>query len=248
MLWITGASTGIGRAVALRYARAGWTVAASARDASALAALAADASGLPGRIMPVPLDVTDLAACKAVVERIERESGAIDSAILNAGTHLPVDARTFSSQTFRKLFEVNVFGAVHGIEALLPVMLARRRGQIAIVASVAGYRGLPTASAYGASKAALINMAEALHLDLAGQGVDVRLVCPGFVKTPLTDRNPFPMPFLMEADAAADRMFRGLSEGRSFEITFPRRFTWFLKVLERLPYALYFPLVKRATS
>jgi short-subunit dehydrogenase len=127
-------------------------------------------------------------------------------------------------------------------------MLGRRAGQVAIVASVAGYSGLPTAAGYGASKAALINLAEALHLDLAGSGVAVRLVCPGFIRTPLTDRNSFPMPFLMEPDAAAERLWRGLEYGRGFEIVFPRRFALMLKILRLLPYAAYFPLVRRATQ
>src|SRR3546814_604655 len=131
--------------------------------------------------------------------------------------------------------------------AVLPPLLARRAGQIAIVASVAGYSGLPTAAAYGASKAALINMAEALRLDLQDSGVAVRLVCPGFVRTPLTDRNSFPMPFLMPVEAAAERLWHGLEFGRGFEIVFPRRFALILKALRLLPYGAYFPLVRRMT-
>jgi short-subunit dehydrogenase len=137
-------------------------------------------------------------------------------------------------------------GAVNGIAAVLPRMIARRAGHIAIVSSVAGYRGLPSAAAYGASKAALINLAESLKPDLDKHGVRVSLVNPGFVRTPLTDRNTFPMPFLMEVDDAAAQFVAGLDKGK-FEITFPRRFTFLLKLARMLPYALYFRLVKRAT-
>ena len=127
---------------------------------------------------------------------------------------------------------------------LLPRLIARRAGHVAVVASVAGYRGLPSAAGYGASKAALINLCEALKPELDGCGVRLSLINPGFVRTPLTDRNPFPMPFLMDADDAAERLVRGLESGR-FETTFPRRFTWGLKLLRCLPYALYFPLTRR---
>lgn len=240
VVWITGASDGIGRALALRFARASFRVAASARRADALAALAAEGEG---RIEPAPLDVTDAAATAAVVARLQ----PIALAVLNAGTHEPMGAADFSAARLRRLFEVNVFGAANALEAVLPDMRRRGAGKVAIVASVAGYRGLPTAVAYGATKAALINMAEALKLELEGSGVQAALVCPGFVDTPLTRKNPFPMPFLMPAEAAAERMFRGLT-GDAFEITFPRRFTWSVKALRLLPYALYFPLVRRITG
>lgn len=240
VVWITGASAGIGRALALRFARAGFRVAASARRADELAALAAEGEG---RIEPAPLDVTDAAATAAVVARLQ----PIALAVLNAGTHDPMGAADFSTERLRRLFEINLFGVANALEAALPDMRRRRAGKVAIVASVAGYRGLPTAVAYGATKAALVNMAESLKLELEGSGVRVALVCPGFVDTPLTRKNPFPMPFLMSAEAAADRMFHGLL-GDAFEITFPRRFTWGMKALRLLPYALYFPLVRRATG
>ena len=245
LLWITGASSGIGRAVALRYARDGWTVLASARGAAALADLAAEGDG---RIHPLPLDITDPAAVEAALAEAERLHGPVDCAILNAGTHRPFDAEHFDVSAFRGLVETNLMGTVHCLGAVLPRMLGRNGGQIAVVSSVAGYSGLPTAAAYGATKAALINMCEALHLECARKGVDLRLVDPGFVRTPLTDRNEFPMPFLMEADDAAERLFRGLTEGRSFEIVFPRRLAWILKFLRQLPYFIYFPLVRKATG
>lgn len=204
-----------------------------------------DAKPLRGRIVAFAADVTDASALGDAATQIEATLGPIDLAILNAGTHEPVDMTRPDMAVFERLLRVNVLGAVNGFAAVLPAMLTRKRGRICVVASVAGYRGLPTAAAYGASKAALINMAEAARLELAPRGIDVRLVNPGFVRTPLTDRNPFPMPFLMEADAAAERVWRGLEHGRRFEITFPRRFTWMLKLLRALPYAAYFALVTR---
>lgn len=244
LLWITGASSGLGRATALRYALAGWRVAASARSEAALAQLAAETANATGKVLAYPCDIADRAAVAATRSAIETAHGPVDLAILNAGTHRPFDAANFDGAIFRELVEINLMGTANCLEAIVPAMAGRARGQIAIVASVAGYRGLPTAAAYGATKSALINMAEAMHLELKPRGVDLRLVCPGFIRTPLTDRNPFPMPFLMDADLAADRIFRGLA-GSAFEITFPRRFTWMLKLLEILPYRLYFPLARR---
>lgn len=249
IIWITGASSGIGEALARRMARAGMTVAASARRADALYDLAdrVATERADGRILPFPLDVTDLEACRATVARIEREAGPVDTAVLAAGTHRPVEAGSFDAATVRELVEINLMGVVHAVDAVLPAMIERRAGRVAVVSSVAGYAGLPTAAGYGATKAALINFAEALKFDLDHLGIVTQLVCPGFVRTPLTDRNPFPMPFLMTADAAADRLFRGL-QGSAFEITFPRRFALLLKLQRLLPYCLYFPLLHRMTG
>lgn len=249
-VWITGASSGIGRAVALRYAAAGTLVVASARNTEQLALLTAEAARLhlPGSIAPLPVDVSDRAALAAAVAAIEPRHGPIRTAILNAGTHKPVTAETFSADTFEHLWRVNVMGVVNGIEALLPRMMRRHGGQIAIVSSVAGYRGLKTASAYGATKAALINMAEALHADLEGHGIDVRLISPGFVKTPLTDLNTFPMPFIVTPELAAERIWQGLEQGSAFEIAFPRRFAYILKLARMLPYSLFFRLARRTTG
>ncbi len=240
IVWITGASQGLGRAVAIDHAASGWTVAASARSAEPLATLGAGTHAFP-------LDVTDRAATAQVVAAIEAAHGPIDRAILNAGTHQPFDAATFDPTVFDRLFQLNVGGVVNCLAALVPRMVERGRGEIAIVASVAGYRGLPTAAAYGASKAALINMAEALHMDLKPKGVRVALVNPGFVRTPLTDQNDFAMPALMEPDAAAKRLRQGLDRG-GFEVTFPRRFTYVLKLMSLLPSGLYLKLVARATK
>jgi NADP-dependent 3-hydroxy acid dehydrogenase YdfG len=245
LIWITGASSGIGEALAVRLAQDGHTVAASARSEGRLAALAGAAQAA-GRIHPFPLDVTDRPAATAVLAEIERALGAVDTAVLAAGTHQPVSAGEFEAAGLARLVEVNLLGTANCLEPLLGAMIARRRGRIAIVSSVAGYRGLPTAAYYGATKAALINLAEALKFDLDRHGVTLQLIDPGFVKTPLTDLNEFPMPFLISPEEAALRIAEGLRSMR-FEITFPRRFTYILKLLRCLPYRLYFPLVARAT-
>lgn len=245
IVWITGASSGIGRAVALEMAREGWRVVVSARRREELDSLAEE--GPPGRITGIPVDVTDPDATVAAVERIEAEIGPIDCAVLAAGTHIPTSAGDFKTEDFRKLIEVNVMGVVHATAAVLPGFKERRSGHLVVVASIAGYRGLPTAAGYGATKAALINYTEALKFDLDDWGVKTQLVCPGFVRTPLTDKNPFPMPFLMEVDDAARAMVRGM-RGNGFEITFPKRFTMLVRLVSRLPYALYFPLVRKGTK
>jgi NAD(P)-dependent dehydrogenase (short-subunit alcohol dehydrogenase family) len=244
--WITGASSGIGAAVAQRLADAGFTVAVTARREEELAALAEGVPG-PGRIVPFPGDVTDGAAMEAIVERVEADFGPIALAILNAGVYLPVVGDGLDRETFDKTFDVNIRGTVNCLIPVARAMQARARGQIAIVASVAGYFGLPTAASYGASKAALINLAEALKFDFDNQGITIQVIAPGFVDTPATADNPFPMPYLMPVGKAARRLVEGLQSGR-FEVTFPRRFTYVLKLIRILPYWMFFRLVGAATG
>ncbi len=242
--WITGASSGLGRALALRMAADGWSVAASARGVEPLTQLAARAEDLKGEIRAYPLDVTDPAAVTVAVAAIDQDLGPIDQAVLNAGTHRPVLATGLTAAAFRDVVALNLMGTVHCLEVLLPGMIARRGGRIAVVASVAGYRGLPTSAAYGMTKAGLINMAEALKPELDGYGIRLQLVNPGFVRTPLTDKNPFPMPFLMEVEDAAEAFYRGLRSDR-FEIVFPRRFAYLVKILRCLPAPLAFAVTRR---
>lgn len=244
LVWITGASSGIGEALARRLARDGRTVAVSARNADALAGLARDGDG---RIHAFPLDVTDAAACAAALDAIEAAHGPIDLAVLNAGTHRPTPLRDFTVEAVRGLVETNLMGVVNCLAPTLARMRRRRAGHVAVVASVAGYGGLPTASAYGATKAALINMTEALKPECDAAGIRLQLVCPGFVKTPLTDRNDFPMPFLMPVEKAVDRFVAGLAS-RRFEITFPAHFALMLKLLNALPYGLYFRVLRGTTG
>ncbi len=247
IVWITGAGSGIGRALALRYLRAGATVAGTARRQDTLDSLPAEARGFGGRFHAVTADLTDLVATRSAVARIESDLGPIRLAVLNAGTHKPTPGTRFQAEDVRMLLESNVMTVANSLDAVLPGLLRRGQGMVAINASLAGYGGLPSAAGYGASKAALINMAEALKLDLARSGIAVRLISPGFIKTPLTDRNSFPMPFLMPVERAAERLWQALETGTDFEIVFPRRFAWLMKLVNLLPYRLYFPLVDRMT-
>lgn len=234
--WITGGSTGIGRALALELARRGVKVAASARSADKLAEVAGRDAG----VMPFPLDVSDLGATREAVRSITASLGPIDLAVLNAGTWEAMSARNFSAEKARRSIAVNYMGAANGLEALLPAMRERRSGHIAMVASVAGYRGVsPLTSAYGPSKAALINLAETLRNDLAAHGVAVSVINPGYVETPMTGVNRFPMPFMVTAEDAARRIVRGL-ERRRFEIVFPWQMAVLMKLGRVLPYPLFF--------
>lgn len=245
LAWVTGGGSGIGRALALALSRAGWRVAVSGRDPAKLQSTCdADPAG---RLLPVPLDVTDEAAVQDAVARLEDRHGAIGLAVLNAGDYQPMALDQFDSALFQRLMAVNYLGVVHGLAALLPRMRARRCGQILINASLSGYRGLPLAAPYGATKAALINLAESLRNECQAAGIRLRLLNPGFVRSPLTDRNAFPMPFLVEPEALAEHVVRALP-GRRFEIAYPRRMHWLMAALRLLPARLYFALIARVTG
>jgi len=239
--WVTGAGSGIGRALALRLARDGWNVAVSARTLQDLETLAAE---LPDRIHPFRLDVTNADAVLSAVAHIEHRLGPIDLAVLNAGTYRRDAADQFEVAAFRATVDVNLMGSVHCLAALLPRMLERRAGHVAVVASVVGYVGLPGAVAYGATKAALINMCEALYPQLGARNVRLSVVNPGFVDTLLTQKNDFPMPFLISTEEAVDHIIAGL-KSRRFEIAFPWKMVLSLKLLALLPAPLLFALTRR---
>lgn len=230
VVWVTGASSGIGAAVARELARRGARVAVTARREEPLRALAASDPG----ITAYPGDITDRASVAAVVRDVVAALGPIDVALLNAGTYSPVLPEGFTAEVFRRHVEVNVMGTVHCIEAVLPAMRRRGSGRIAVVASVTGIAALPMASAYGATKAFLISMADSLRADLAGErsGVRVTVIEPGFVNTELTGQNDFAMPFVIEADEAARAMADGLEAGAA-EIAFPRRMALAMKLIGR---------------
>jgi short-subunit dehydrogenase len=236
--WITGASTGIGRDIAIQLASRGVTVAASARSADRLA-------GLGPHIEPFPLDVVDAAAMAKAASDIEARLGPIDLAIFAAGTYAPVAVDSIDPEAFARTMAVNYQGVVNGLAAVLPNMLERRSGHISWIASVAGFRGLPKAASYGPTKAALINLAESLKPELDLHGVKISVVNPGFVETPLTAQNTFKMPFLMKPEDAARLTIDGLAKGK-FEIAYPWPFVTMLKIARLLPYGLYFRLVKKS--
>lgn len=235
--WVTGASTGIGRDIALQLAAAGVKVAASARSPDKLAALGQG-------IVAIPLDVANAEACVSAVERIEAELGPIDLVVLGAGTYSPVAVEHIDAQVFAQTMTTNYLGVVNGLAAVAPRMLARGQGHISWIASVAGFLGLPKAAAYGPTKAALINLAECLEPEMKLRGVQISVINPGFVATPLTAQNDFAMPFVMQPDEAARRTISGLAAGR-FEIAYPRRFVAILRMLRALPYPLFFGLITR---
>jgi short-subunit dehydrogenase len=229
-VWITGGSSGIGAALAAELAGRGAHVAVTSRGADALEALAAAHAG----ITAAPGDVTDEAGMARVAAEVAARLGPIDVAVLNAGTYSPVLPDTFTAEAFRAHVEVNVMGTVNCVQAVLPDMLARRSGRIAVVASVTGFLPLPMAAAYGATKAFLIAMAESLRADLRGErrGVEVTVIAPGFVDTGLTEQNDFRMPFVIEAGEAARIIADGLERGAP-EIAFPRRMAVATKLLGR---------------
>ncbi len=241
---ITGASAGIGRALAVKLARDGWQVAVCARREEALRAIAEEFPELADHLHPFPLDVTDVAESKAVFMAVEADLGEVDTLILNAGDYDPMTLDEFDPDLFRRLAEVNYLGAVNGIGAALGPMRERGRGQILVTASLSAYRGLPQAAPYGASKAAVLNMAESLRPALEGTGVSLRVINPGFVKTRLTEKNRFHMPQLLTPEAAAEYIHQEIDDG-GFEIVFPKRFGYTLKFMRLLPYRLYFWLTRR---
>lgn len=240
-VWLTGASSGIGRAVTLELTKQGAIVAISSRRAETLQALTADA---PDRIFAFPLDVTDRAANQKVAAEIAEQLGGIDIAFFNAGTCEYVDVRHFDSALFERTYRTNVLSMAYGIEAALPFLRKSARPLLVGMSSTASYGGLPRASAYGGSKAAIKNMFESLRLDLSAEKIPVSIVCPGFVRTPLTDQNDFPMPMRIEADDAARRIVRGLARGTQ-EIHFPRRFSLMLKLFTSLPSPIYTAIASR---
>lgn len=240
--WITGASSGIGAAVAIELARRGWTVAITARRVEALEAVAREAEGLSGRIVAHVGDVTDAQGMEGLAEAIESIHGPIALAFLNAGIAPGTKGSPVDLEGVELAMRVNLFGVAKGLSAALGRMMTRGRGQIAVNASLAGYRGVISAAAYGASKAAAIHLCEALYLDSRRMGIRLQLVNPGFVDTPMTRRNRFAMPFLMSVEDGARRIVDGFERG-GFEITFPRRLAWMLKVARILPYPVYFALI-----
>ena len=241
---ITGASAGIGRSLAVKLARDGWQVAVCARREAALRSIAEDHPDIADRLHVYPLDVTDVAESQAVFMAVEEGVGEVDTLILNAGDYDPMPLDAFDPEIFQRLITVNFLGSVNGVGAALGPMRERGRGQILLTASLSAYRGLPQAAPYGASKAAVLNMAESLRPALAGSGVSLRVINPGFVKTRLTEKNRFHMPQLITPEQAADAIYREI-DNAGFEIFFPKRFAWTLKCLRLLPYRLYFALTRR---
>jgi NAD(P)-dependent dehydrogenase (short-subunit alcohol dehydrogenase family) len=241
-VWLVGASSGIGLATATALHQAGATVIVSARSQQALDEFAHEH---PGSIA-VAVDVTDRAAVAAAAQRVMAQ-GRLDTVLYCAGYYKEQRATEFDLDDMLRHEQVNYVGALHVLAAVLPQLLGQDTGHISLISSVAGYRGLPKSLAYGPTKAALINLAETLYLDLQDRGIGVSLICPGFVETPLTAKNKFAMPALITPKAAAQAILNGWARG-DFEIHFPRRFTLAMKLLALLPFRLYRTLVRRFTG
>ncbi len=250
-VWLVGASTGIGRATAARLHALGARVVVSARTAAPLEAFVQAHPGSEA----LPLDATDRVAMKAAATHIVERHGRIDLALYCAGVYRAMRATSFDLDQAVQHVQVNHVGALVMLDAVLPQLLAQARhphpqfgaGHLSLISSVAGYRGLPQSLAYGPTKAALINLAENLHLDLAPHRLGVSLINPGFVETPLTAQNAFRMPALITPEEAAEAIVQGWARG-DFEIHFPKRFTLMLKGLRHLGYGAYFAAVRRATG
>ncbi len=241
-VWIIGASSGIGAALATALWQRGALVAVSARRAGALQAVAAGHDN--ARVLA--FDLNDNAAFAGACDDLFRHWGGVDLVVFSAGAYAPMRAWQLDANDIDRLLAINLRAPMAAAARLIPQLLKQGSGALAFVSSVAGYRGLPKAAAYGPTKAALINFAETLYLDLAPRGLSIYLINPGFVATPMTAANDFEMPALISPQQAADEIIAGFGRG-SFEIHFPRRFTYWLKLLRMLPYSLYFALVKRFT-
>jgi len=244
VIWITGGSSGIGRSLAIKFANEGWKVAISARRENLLNDIAATNSN----IFPYPLDVTDKEKCKLVFNSIKDKFKNIEISFFCTGIHDPQSEKKLNLDKIKKIMNVNFFGTMNSINAVYNYYKEKKSGQISIVSSVAGYRGLPAGGAYCASKAALTTFTESLYFDLKRFNVRVSVVSPGFIKTPMTDQNDFPMPMIKSPEFAAEEIFKGLTKSNSFEIHFPKLFTFIMKILKVMPNWLYLKIVKKGMS
>ena len=242
--WVTGAGKGIGRELSLALARDGWEVAATSRTLSDLSMLVDDTSTLAGLAKAYPGDVREAEIVNKIIGDIERDLGLPNLVILNAGTYIPLNLDNFSSTKFCEQLDINVMGTINCLSPIMMKMKKRKSGYIVVVSSLSAYCGLPYASAYGASKAALTNMCEALKPELDRVNIGLSIVHPGFVRTPLTMKNDFYMPFLIDASVAAQRILKGI-KNKHFEITFPKRLAFSLRLLRYLPYPIFFAVTRR---
>jgi len=239
-IWITGASSGIGKALSEKFASEGWKVAISARRKEILDEMANNEN-----ISSYPLDVTNQDQVNNVFTKIISDFGNLDLCVFSSGTYDPKLEQEINIKQNKFVMETNFFGVLYCIKSVEKYFKDKNDGHISIVSSVAAYRGLPNSSGYGPSKAALTNLTESLYFDFKKHNVRISLVSPGFIKTPLTDKNEFPMPFIKSPEFAAKKIYNGLTKSKAFEIHFPKELTLFLKFLRVLPYKLYLFLVDK---
>ncbi len=243
-IWITGGSTGIGKALAIKFANEGWNVAISARREQLLEEISNEYEN----ISSFPLDVTNKSNCNEVFNQIINKFQNIDICFFSTGTWDPKKEKDIDVEQIENVFKVNFFGTLNSIKAVEEYFKNKKDGTITIVSSIAGYRGLPNSTGYGPSKSALNNLAESLYFDFGRSNVRVCLVSPGFIKTPMTDKNDFKMPFLKTPEYAAEKIYDGLVNKNSFEIHFPKSLTMILKFLSFIPNKIYFGLIGKLTK
>ena len=243
-IWITGGSTGIGKALAIKFASKGWNVAISARRENLLKEISDNNENIYG----FPLDVTNKSKCKEVFDQIKNKFESVDICFFSTGTWNPKKEKDIDVEQIEDVFKVNFFGTLNSIKAVEEYFRTKGEGIITIVSSIAGYRGLPNSTGYGPSKSALNNLAESLYFDFKRSNVRVCLVSPGFIKTPMTDKNDFKMPFLKTTEYAADKIYDGLINKNVFEIHFPKSLTLILKILSFFPSKVYFSLIGKMTK
>tara|TARA_B100001121_G_scaffold298540_1_gene306240 strand:- start:493 stop:1254 length:762 start_codon:yes stop_codon:yes gene_type:complete len=243
-IWITGGSTGIGKALAIKFALEGWNVAISARRENLLNEISNEYENIFG----FPLDVTDKTQCKEVFDKIKNKFENIDICFFSTGTWNPKKEKDIDVEQIEDVFKVNFFGTLNSIKSVEEYFKDRKSGTITIVSSIAGYRGLPNSTGYGPSKSALNNLAESLYFDFKRSNVRICLVSPGFIKTPMTDKNDFKMPFLKTTEYAAEKIYDGLINKNIFEIHFPKSLTILLKIFSFLPSKIYFSLIGKMTK
>jgi len=239
--WVIGASSGIGAALANELVKRGAIVAISARRQDQLDQVSS------GRMLVLPADITDLSALELAAEQVLEKLGPIDIAVISAGYWKQMSGKNWNTQTFNDHVQVNLIGTSNAISVVLPEMLKRRSGLIAGISSVAGYRGLPGSEAYGATKAAQINLFEALRISVAPSNVHVTTICPGFVRTELTANNAFPMPFIIDADKAGRAICDGFEQNR-LVIVFPKQMAILMKMAQFVPARLWATLMTRNKS
>ena len=242
-IWITGASSGIGKALAEKFSLEGWKVAISARRKEIL-----DEMAEKENIFSYPLDVTNQNQIKDVFSKIINDFGDLDLCVFSSGTYDPKLEQEINIKQNKFVMETNFFGVLYCIKTVEKYFKEKKEGHISIVSSIAGYRGLPNSSGYGPSKAALTNLTESLYFDFKKYNVRISLVSPGFIKTPLTDKNEFQMPFIKSPEFAAEKMFNGLTKTNAFEIHFPKALTVILKILRILPYKIYLYLIDKGVK
>ena len=243
IIFVTGASSGIGRALSIKFANSGWKVLASARRLDLLKKLTKESENL-NAISPIKMDISNKKTVSSQINKTIKKYGIPDIVLLNAGTNNPNSKNIFSIEETEQIFKINFFGTLNCLHALLPFLKKKNNSQVIFMSSVAGYRGLPYAAAYCSSKSAITTFAESIYNQCKNLGIAIRVINPGFVKTPLTDKNKFKMPMIIPVEKAADIMYKKIIFSKKFEINCPWLFCFIMKILRVLPNSVYFSLTQ----